>query len=88
MSESKIGLRTSTKKIGNKKASKPKNTYTKIFVSKPNFWHFFWIKKIHPYAKVMSKKPQVGPIKNRRGASKVLDDARMTSVIHGIEFDG
>lgn len=66
----KKGLQTLTKKKGNKNASKPKNIYTNVSISKLAFRCFFWIRKIPLYAQVMAKKLQVGPKWPWRGESK------------------
>ena len=48
--ECKIEHSTLTTKIGNQIASKPKNTYTNVFVLELDFQCIFWIKKIRLYA--------------------------------------
>lgn len=64
--ECKIEHLALTSITSNQTESKLKNTCTNISILEPAFWRFFWIGKIPPYAKVMAKKPQVGPKPNRR----------------------
>ena len=70
--ESKKGLQTLIAKKEHKTASKPKNTYTNVFVLEPSFWHFFRIKKILSYAQDMAKKLTIGQKGPWRGVEGLM----------------